>query len=207
MRSVESSSTYQEMVSAMAHRGCAVCRMEVRAVARYLDSIFYESVNDVGFRTELRAAGGLCSTHARTAIDAGDVLGLAILGRDLLRAGDERASGACPACAVQAQCARLATDILAEGYAKPALAEAWKGADPFCRRHWATLSARVGDSVAHDQAEKLKRLERDLDALLLSFDYHNRSQPVSEAARASWRLVWQMLTGDWLSGHPTDPVG
>ncbi len=206
MHAIESTSTYQELTIAMAHRGCPVCRLEARSVARYLDSVFYESVNDVGFRTELRAAGGLCPAHARTAVDMGDVLGLAILGRDLLRAWAERGSGACPACGVRSQTMRLAVDTFVEGLGGEALAAAWKGSDPFCRRHWALVEPRVGSAVGRDQADKLEKIQRDLDALVVSFDYHHRSEPVSDAARVSWRLVWQLLTGEWLGGHPTDPL-
>jgi Family of unknown function (DUF6062) len=69
--------------------GCPVCAARDDAVARFIDAILWESVNDVGFRRELDAARGFCEAHSRAILPAdraqsGGTLGAAILYRAIL---------------------------------------------------------------------------------------------------------------------------
>jgi hypothetical protein len=55
-------------------------------VERYLDSQFYESVNDPAWRDRLRVSLGFCREHAWLAVDKrlGDALGFALIYRDVI---------------------------------------------------------------------------------------------------------------------------
>jgi len=80
------SSTSYDLIQACRQPGCPVCRLEQRAVERYLDGLFYESVNDIQLRERLRASLGFCHEHAWLAVDKklGNVLGFAIIYNDVI---------------------------------------------------------------------------------------------------------------------------
>ncbi len=63
---------------------CPVCRLASRHVARYLDTISYEAVNDIQTRDKLRAALGFCPTHAWHWLNLHNALGTAIIYKDVL---------------------------------------------------------------------------------------------------------------------------
>ena len=80
------SSTSYELLQACNKPGCPVCRVEQEAVERYLDSLLYESVNDIQVREHLRASLGFCREHARLAVEKnlGNALGFAIIYQDVI---------------------------------------------------------------------------------------------------------------------------
>lgn len=76
---------YFECLEALRGGGCPVCELGKRAVARYLDSLIYEQVNDPGARRRTRAAQGFCRLHAWQLRRHGGALGMAIIYRDVVR--------------------------------------------------------------------------------------------------------------------------
>ena len=80
------SSTAYSLLEACRAPGCPVCRLQQRAVERYLDNKFYESVNSTAWRDELRESLGFCHEHAWLAVNArlGDALGFSIIYHDLI---------------------------------------------------------------------------------------------------------------------------
>jgi hypothetical protein len=89
---------YHQLLSDLKHPGCPVCRAVARSVRRYLDALFWESVNDPYLRPRLRAAHGFCREHALLALSMasrkGDGHGIAILYRDFLGHLREEATAA-----------------------------------------------------------------------------------------------------------------
>lgn len=75
---------------------CGICRVVGRDVARHIDALFYENVNDAPTRDTIRRAGGFCRYHAGAIIRQGDALGTAIILRDVLTA-QLRSIGEAPA--------------------------------------------------------------------------------------------------------------
>jgi len=80
------SSTVYELIQACKQSGCPACRVEQVSVDRYIDNLFYESVNDVQLRERLRASMGFCHEHAWLAVDKrlGNALGFAIIYHDVI---------------------------------------------------------------------------------------------------------------------------
>jgi hypothetical protein len=77
---------YFDVLEALAEPGCPVCRLGLTSVARYLDALSYESVNDPGVREQLRGARGFCNLHAWQFADLRNGLGAAIIYHDVLGA-------------------------------------------------------------------------------------------------------------------------
>lgn len=80
------SSTFHDLIEACEQSGCPVCRVEGRILERYIENLFYESVNDIKTRERLRASLGFCREHARMATDRrlGNALGFAIIYQDVI---------------------------------------------------------------------------------------------------------------------------
>lgn len=79
---------YHDLMADLKRPGCPVCHGAHRSAWRYLDSMFWEFVNDPGVRARLRASHGFCREHSRMAlavvVDQSAGLGAAILYEDLL---------------------------------------------------------------------------------------------------------------------------
>ena len=55
--------SYFELLDAFREEGCPVCRLLLKWSRSYLDSLFYEYVNDSGIRSRLRESYGFCNWH------------------------------------------------------------------------------------------------------------------------------------------------
>jgi hypothetical protein len=73
------------LLEAFDKQGCPVCRLVMDASLSYLDTLFYEQVNDVGVRRKLRASRGFCNWHAWQARQiTSSALGVALIATDLI---------------------------------------------------------------------------------------------------------------------------
>ena len=78
---------YYDLLDAFRQEGCPLCRLGKLTVARYLDILAYENVNDPGVRDKLRAARGFCNYHAYQFLEeVRDLLGVGIIYRDVANA-------------------------------------------------------------------------------------------------------------------------
>lgn len=174
-----------EVRAALGQDGCPICRLALRAVGRFIESLAYEQVNDPGVRDALRAAHGFCNQHAyRWLREAHAPLGTALIYRDVLRAAlheleqgapGGRANGTslgllrsllapdagapsapCPACRCQDEAEDRYLGALLASLVDPQVVEALHRADGLCLVH--TLRAlRQGGSVASTLREQTQR--------------------------------------------------
>jgi hypothetical protein len=79
-------SIQDELIAACREPGCPLCRLVQAGVRRYLQNLFYESVNDIDLRKQLRDSLGFCGEHARISLQpgVGDALGVSIIYNDIL---------------------------------------------------------------------------------------------------------------------------
>src|SRR5438132_10582066 len=78
---------YYELLDACKKGGCPICTMALDTVARYLDIVIYENVNDPQTRDAVVAARGYCNDHSwqLRAMTSGAALGAALMYRDVLQ--------------------------------------------------------------------------------------------------------------------------
>lgn len=77
---------YYELCEALAEPGCALCHLEAKAVARYLEGLVYENANDYKVRAAVVQARGFCNRHAWQLREChGAALDVAILYGDVLK--------------------------------------------------------------------------------------------------------------------------
>ena len=178
--------------------GCPLCRHGERSAARFLESMLWERVSDVGFQRELVEARGFCPRHTHEVVIAdrrhmGGTLGSAILFGTVLRerlreledarrhAGRTRgrrleAARAAPTCPACAQCDAAVSDAVAgliEVAADPAWSEALAAA-PFCLDHLERLmiAGAGADPWRTIEDRQVARL-RALADRLASFVHHS----------------------------------
>lgn len=77
---------YADLLEACQQPGCPVCRLVQQDIRHYLQSLFYEKVNDGVLRQNLRKSLGFCHEHAWQIIEPGigDALGVATIYHDIL---------------------------------------------------------------------------------------------------------------------------
>jgi hypothetical protein len=149
---------YFEVRDALRQPGCPVCRLALGAVWRYLDALAYENVNDYTVREELRRSWGFCNRHAWQYLeDVRDLLGTAIIYRDLIRSNGPSAGrpggltprAECPVCAARDRTARHALETLVRYRDDAEIADGLAASDGLCAHHVArALSLGAGTLVA-----------------------------------------------------------
>ena len=167
------SATAYSLLEACRAPGCPVCRLEQRAVERYLDNKFYESVNSVAWRDELRQSFGFCHEHTWLAVNGrlGDALGFSIISRDLvnsiLKQLNEAGSSSptsgrrtsmlkqirdaltprkrCPVCEHREETTRRVLSVLLEELDQPNMTDALEASDGLCVPHLRFVLEHVKD--------------------------------------------------------------
>ncbi len=76
--------TFFDLIGALGEIGCPVCRLVDTSVRGRIDVFFYEQLNIVERRTEIRDARGFCSAHASLLPGPARMAGTAILHHDIL---------------------------------------------------------------------------------------------------------------------------
>ena len=195
-----------EVLEALREPGCAVCRLAVRSVARLLETISYEQVNDPALRRELRQARGFCNAHAYQWLrEARGVIGTALIYRDLLQATLHDLDGrppsrdksvACVACRAQTDAERRYVEALVAAVASNSAA--LNTSDGLCRRH--TLAAmraggRGGALVAERTRRALQDLTRELDEVIRKEDYRFRHETRTDAERTAPARAVALISG------------
>jgi len=152
---------------------CSICRHVGRGVDQFIDTMFYELVNDEPTREKIRDARGFCRFHARLISQHADALGTAIIMNDVLTndARDIEAGkydhppgsggplsrlfdGArtapsrsiCPLCTVESDMEDTAIDALLEAIALPAFLELFRSTAGLCMSHFRLAFERGPDN-------------------------------------------------------------
>ncbi|MBN1287421.1 MAG: hypothetical protein JXB47_18615 [Anaerolineae bacterium] len=165
---------------ACAEPGCPICTRVRLDVARYLDRLLYENVNDTHIRAKIREARGFCNRHAYLLSRPGGSLGIAVIYRDVLervlrtldearwRGGEIGSKAlsdalapkqACPVCVREAEAEMAYARALAEELDAPSLLEAFKESDGLCLRHFRTT---LGMSSKREVFEVLSDMQRTI---------------------------------------------
>ncbi|MCC6179685.1 MAG: hypothetical protein IT305_30610 [Chloroflexi bacterium] len=183
-----------EVRAALGQPGCPICRLALRAVGRFIDSLAYEQVNDPGMRGELRASHGFCNQHAyRWLNEAHSPLGTAIIYRDVLQStlrelgrgaahahangsslgrlrallalNEDMPAGLCPACQRQREAEGRYVSALLESLRDPVVRESFDSSDGLCLIHTLRALSLGGPGVPAVLRQTKRSVERLIDTL------------------------------------------
>jgi hypothetical protein len=76
---------YYDLLEACTQEGCPICRLVLSGVAKYMNAIMYEYVNDPPTRIAVVAAGGYCNDHSWQLREMNAGLGTALIYRHVLQ--------------------------------------------------------------------------------------------------------------------------
>ncbi len=183
--------------------GCPVCSLQQKFENQYLETLFYEYVNDREIRDKLRNGGCFCPQHIRMIFEKrSSVLGISILFADLLNhyftSKSDRQKNRCPVC------------------------EGWKEKEAFIRqglhKHWRKMKSSWGEraflcekhlrNIPQDETirqemeeiseKSLKNISQDLSSLIRKFDYQAPKKSISKEEGTSWQEVLEFFAGSRL---------
>jgi len=206
------SATYFSIVEACEKDGCPLCRVEQDAALKFLETLFYEQINEFEVRERLRKSLGLCHEHAWLSADGmtGNALGLAILYDDMLRLRLEQLNekkgklrvapaGKCPACEQRDSVGHRALTVLARHLTEEEMREAMLRSDGLCFHHLPLALEQLKDSSVQKELlsihrEKMEKLRAELGEFIRKNDYRFINEGFG-AERDAWRRAVAMGAG------------
>jgi len=209
--------TTYELRLACDQPGCPVCTLVRRAGARYVESIFNESMLDPDVRRKLAESLGFCYDHTWRSIDLklSDALGHAILYQDLVEnvlqtiTGNERNPGgqladaldpgvACPACRIEQAAQERALSSLAAGLRETDFVSDFRHSSGLCLPHLRQLLPSLDQKrqmlVLDHQRQELESLKGELAEFIRKNDYRFRDEVIGKEGD-SYRRAAEMLKG------------
>jgi len=198
---IEKDGLYYDLVDACQPEVCPVCHLLEIREKRYIDSLFYESVNDPGVRQRLRRAGGLCERHTALFLETGDALGLSIIARDLLSQWmnvSGKDSLACPLCQTYEESEQRVIKAVS-GYLQ--IGDFWSALQKsagLCRHHFVQISEELSSRdlkrrLEQFQVEKIKVLLRRLEQVIQKNDYRFQTEEITECEEKAIGIAWKLL--------------
>lgn len=214
------STTYFDLMDACKLPGCPLCRMEKKSVEKYLDSMFYEKVNDIPLRARLRASMGFCSSHAEIALNGdgirGNALGLAIIYNDILLTvmqGWDAKPGKwtqplgvtqrCVVCEQQEESSRYYMNDLVNGVrGEEDMRAALQRSNGLCMAHLLRALDQLKDAKWQEWLVRLQRphmeaIHKQLLEFIRKNDYRFAGEEFGEE-RDSWKRATEMGSGKGL---------
>jgi|GEM_PF-894550 hypothetical protein len=202
-QSIEKHTLYFELTDACASKNCPVCFLIEKKERQYIESIFYEYVNDPAMRTNLRQSQGLCAAHVNLFLALGDALGLAILADDLVRHFIEadRSSfkpSTCPLCQSKAHTETRVVHACAEYLAVADFWQALENGVGLCLRHWRLIDGSASTDELKSrllifEQRKLAQHQALLTAFIEKNNFTTPHEAVTDAEAESYRLLWRLL--------------
>ncbi len=214
---------YYELMDALQAGGCPFCRLGRRAASRYIDTLNYEGVNDVGLRRSLRDALGLCHRHAWEWTQLrGSPLGVAIVYRNLVKDlaevvesqaegrsagwGGRRPgvagltpSGRCPACRAEDEAVQRYGRTLLRWLDREDLAAAYAGAGGLCLPHLREILSLASGAQARVllgwQQQIYRGIIAQLDEFIRKHDHRFRDEPFG-VEKDAWLRAVAALVGE-----------
>jgi hypothetical protein len=218
-------STRWDLERALTHEGCPICRLSQRGIARFIDGLLYESVNDPGIRHHTANSLGFCNRHAwQMRAVHGSALGMGFLNRDALNqwqsqlehmekpkgrgilerlrkqaAHASHAKEKCLACVRQSEMDRRYVDTLNESLPEHDFCEALRLSQGLCRQHFSQACA----AAPHVEIlQSLLKIQMEVNARLVEeldeFIRKNDYRFMSEGFGAegnSWVRAIERLAG------------
>ncbi len=189
--------------------GCPICHLTDKSVYDYIDSLFYENVNDPVERADFMKGHGYCSkhlkmieTHLSTHPQLG-TLGVNILYHDLLDylegAFEEeiKTGDGCKLCKVEKSAQRRYLELFTEYISTPARADKYANSiSMVCLKHTKMLRNLKGfdpTKFLRIQKEKLHKLRHYIDEFIRKSDYRYSDEPITVEEGQAWRMLSKFL--------------
>ena len=214
-------STFFDLLEALAQPGCAACRLSDRYVRENIDSFFYENITNVARRQDIRRSRGFCSLHASMLPAPTRMLGTAILHHDVLNdvlremnakpvirqllkknplASAVTPKRECTLCEFERDRERYILSTLVNLIAEPELNDAFSRSDGICLPHLQTalrmsdVSPSANARFVSAQTRKMEKLRDELKEYISQSNGSYAYQGMGDEADSPLRAV-RMVSG------------
>jgi len=181
----------------LSESGCPVCLLRYRYEGQYLDTLFYENVNDPDLREKLRRNGGFCSSHVKLIYEKKpSVLGISIVFSDLINNiifEGEAPESHCPLCRGWKQKEVFIHRVLRDHWNE--FKKVWGKRTFLCRKHLKTLPWEEGvrQEMTAFTERSLTAITQDLSTFIRKFDYLAPTGSISKEESMSWQEVLEFF--------------
>lgn len=206
-----------QVLEALREDGCAICRLTSEAMHRRIGNLFHESVNDPGFREEVRHAGGFCQRHSSLVAHQADALGIAIVMEDVVQhriqelrrlSSGSMARHTCPFCRAEAGDERLFVAALLHVLRSPEGADLYQRSAGLCARHMAMALKDAQPSmrmlIVQVELAVLEILADELREFVRRFDYRYASEG-NGLAKDVWLRALEKTSGSSFAEEESTP--
>jgi hypothetical protein len=204
---------YFDLLESLQTAGCPVCSLLENQIRKYLESILYDQVNNVFFRSKLRTDQGFCNRHSHQLTGYKDALGVAIIHRELLQnkleeLGSRRGKGLlskkkrsrCMVCRLESTSEKRYLEVIVESMKKDEFQKAYTGSAGLCVPHYKklrTMKRLLPSWLKEHQLQRYTDLLAGLDKFIASYNVSlgDKQPKLTEAEKTIWRQGVAMLFG------------
>jgi hypothetical protein len=192
---------FHELKDALSRGDCPICFLAERSVARHIDGLFHEMVNDVGVAAELKRSGGFCEKHSEQILKTSETLGIAIIYKRLLDVFIGLLQkvivipklALCPLCGTYSEAEHRYLHALLDHWDE--LKESFISTSILCVNHTQNALAAAGkrskikNELLDIQIKKLSELSAELEELCRKYDYRFNDEKWGKEKDAWQRAV------------------
>jgi len=205
-------SVYFDLLDAMKEKICPICSLIEKSEYRYMDTLFYELVNDPGVRERLRNSYGFCTKHAQLAKKVGKPLGIAIIYEDICSTiiekmeKDEEISSPgkrCPVCELVSEVEERYMQTFLNNFPRKDFQDSYKNSFGLCMHHFLMIYLRLPGQKEKNilkeyQLHTLREYLPQLGEFIRKHDYRFSHEGFNDKEAISWRKIVDKVAGN----HP-----
>lgn len=199
---------YFDLLDAMKEEVCPICLLIQKSEFRYIDTLFYELVNDPGVRGKLRESYGFCTEHAQLVKKMCKPLGIAIIYQDICSDLVERmekgqlifTSGKeCCVCKLVNEVQEEYINTFLRNFSQKKFQRRYKQSFGLCMPHFLVAHSRLSEQEEKNilkqyQLQTLREYLPELEEFIRKHDYRFSGQGFGKEA-ISWKKVVDKIAG------------
>ncbi len=200
--------TYFDLVDAMKEKVCPLCLLIQKREYKYIDTLFYELVNDPGVREKLRKSYGFCTKHAQLVKKMGKPLGMAIIYQDICSSAVERmekgqvlsiSGEECCICKVVDEVQEQYIHTFLRNFLNKKFQARYKQSFGLCMPHFLVVYSRLSEREEKNtfkeyQLHALREYLPELEEFIRKHDYRFSDKDFGKEA-LSWKKVVDKIAG------------
>ena len=204
MNEKEKHLVFHALKDALSRGDCPICFLAEGSVAREIDGLFHEKVNDAGVAAELKRSGGFCEKHSEQILKTDETLGIAIIYKRLLdvfigllqKVAVIPKLAACPLCGTYSEAEKRYLDALLDHWDE--LKESFIATSILCINHTQNALAAAGKrneikkGLLGVQINKLSDLSAELEEICRKYDYRFKDEKWGKEKNA-WQMAVKLM--------------
>ncbi|MBC7190590.1 hypothetical protein H5U35_10430 [Candidatus Aerophobetes bacterium] len=201
---------YFELLEAMKENTCPVCFLIKKSELSFMNTLFYEFVNDSRIRRKLRYSLGFCRLHAHLAIQTGTPLGIAIIYEDITLTIKEKMKKenelfspgeGCLACKMVKEVEEQYIRVFLKNFSEKNFQDTYRNSFGLCMPHflqaYLKLPKKEKKMLKECQLQKLENYVLQLQDFIRKHEYRFSHEEFGEEA-AAWKKVVEKIVGEHL---------